>query len=125
MNIKMMLIAAAAAMTVAPAQAAGPIVDNVVATVQSVLASPSSTITNVIKALPVVLDSTAAGFANVSSVVAPALLGTGPIQTSTQTIVVPLPGPAFLNADLVKINGVLGANVSLSNPITVTLTTGQ
>ncbi len=118
-------VAAMAAVLSAPAHAALPVVQGTLAVVKGVLNEPVVSLGNIVKALPDILNDTVAGVANVANALPPLLLGTSPLQTTTQTIIVPLPGPAFLNADLVKINGALGVNVSLAGPLTITLTTGR
>lgn len=107
-----------------PAHAAGSVVENGAAIVKSVLADVPGTLTNVISSLPALTNNTVAGIANVGNAVGPVVLGTSPLQTTSQTIVVPLPGPPFLNADLINVKGALGVNVVASGPIIVTLTTG-
>lgn len=121
---KIVLAAAAvAALVSVPAHAA--VVQNTLAVVKAVLTEPGVSLTNIVKALPDITNDTVAGVANVANALPPILLGTSPLQNTTQTVVVPLPGPAFLNADLVNIKGALGVNVNLASPLTITLTTGQ
>ena len=122
------IILAAAALTAAlstPVHAAAPVVQGTLAVVKAVLTEPGVSLGNIVKALPDVVNDTVAGVANVANALPPALLGTSPQQRTTQTIIVPLPGPAFLNADLVNISGEVGVNVKLASPLTITLTTGR
>lgn len=125
--MKKIALAAAAVATLMsiPAQAGGPIVQNTVEVLKAVFAEPNASLSNIVKALPDITNDTVAGVTNVGNALPPALLRTSPQQTTTQTIIVPLPGPAFLNADLVKIQGEIGVNVTLASPLTITLTTGQ
>ncbi len=117
--------AALASLMSIPAQAGGPIVQNTVEVLKAVFAYPNTSLGNIVKALPDILNDTVAGVANVGNALPPALFRTSPQQTTTQTIIVPLPGPAFLNANLVNIQGEIGVNVTLASPLTITLTTGQ
>ncbi|WP_295686732.1 hypothetical protein [uncultured Nevskia sp.] len=125
--MKKTLFAAAtlAAVMSIPAQAGGPIVQNTLLVVKAVLAEPGVSLSNIVKALPDIANDTVAGVANVGNALPPALLRTSPQQRTTQTIIVPLPGPAFLNADLVNIQGEVGVKVTMASPLTITLTTGQ
>lgn len=122
-KIMLPLLMLSATLTV-PAHAAGSVVENGVAIVRSVLADVPGTLTNVVLALPAITNNTVAGIANVGNAVGPVVLGTSPLQTTRQTIIVPLPGPQFLNSDLINIRGAVGVNVTASGPIIVTLTTG-
>lgn len=117
--------AALATMMSIPAQADGPIVQNTLLVVKAVLAEPGVSLGNIVKALPDIANDTVAGVANVANALPPALLRTTPQQRTTQTIIVPLPGPAFLNADLVNIQGEVGVKVTAASPLTITLTTGR
>lgn len=117
--------AALAAVLSTPVHAGTLVVQNTLAVVKAVLAEPGVSLSNIVKALPDVLNDTVAGVTNVANALPPALLGTSPQQRTTQTIIVPLPGPAFLNADLVNISGEVGVNVKLASPLTITLTTGR
>lgn len=126
MKKTMFAVVAFAAVMSVPAQAGTPVVKGTLEVVKAVLTEPGVSLANIVKALPDVANDAVAGVANVANALPPILLGTSPLQTTSQTVVVPLPGPAFLNADLVNLNaGELGVKVSLASPLTITLTTGQ
>jgi len=118
-------VATLATMMSLSAQAGGPIVQNTLLVVKAVLAEPGVSLGNIVKALPDIANDTVAGVANVANALPPALLRTTPQQSTTQTIIVPLPGPAFLNADLVDIKGEVGVKITAASPLTITLTTGR
>lgn len=109
----------------APAMAApGGVVGGVVGTLQTVLADVPGTLTTVVQALPVIVNDTVAAVDVAGGAVGPLLLGSPGLQSRSQSITVPLPGPAFLNATVLNVPGTLGVTATGGGPIVVTITTG-
>jgi hypothetical protein len=127
-NMNKQIVAALAlcsAMVSAPAMAApGGVVGGVVGTVQAVLGDVPGTLNNVVRALPLIVNDTVAAVDIAGGTVGPLLLGTGGLQSRSQSIIVPLPGPAFLNATVLNVPGTLGVRVIGGGPIVVTVTSG-
>ncbi|MCX7070163.1 MAG: hypothetical protein NTW01_04085 [Gammaproteobacteria bacterium] len=127
MNKKTILalaITAAAAST--PAMAApGGVVGGVVGTVRAVLAAPGTTVAGLVEALPTITNDAVAGVTNALNAVPPVLLGTPGLQNTSQSITVPLPGPAFLNATVAHLPGKLSVSATGAGPLVVTITTGN
>lgn len=119
------LIAAtlAAAAALAPAHAAPTVGQGLVQTVQAVAQRPIGTVTDIV-----------AGYPGTIRFVAPlgidlfqagvAVLRGQPIDPNSRSIVVPLPGPAFLNRDLINRPDVLRVNLNASGPLVITVATG-
>ena len=125
---KMLLVTAlmSAAMVSAPAMAApGGVVGGVVGTVEAVLRNPGGTVSNVLTALPAITNVTVSGATNALNAVPPILLGTPGLQNTRQSIIVPLPGPAFLNVTVANIPGALSVRATAAGPVVVTITTGN
>lgn len=118
-------LALCAAMAAAPATAApGGVVGGVVGTLQLVLADVPGTLNNVVRALPALVNDTVATVDVAGGAVGPLLLGTPGLQARSQSIVVPLPGPAFLNATVLNVPGTLSVRAVGGGPVVVTVTTG-
>lgn len=112
-------------MVSAPAFAApGGVVGGVVGTVQAVLGNVPGTLNNVVRALPAVVNDTVATVDVAGGAVGPLLLGTPGLQSRSQSIIVPLPGPAFLNATVLNVPGTLSVRAVGAGPVVVTVTTG-
>lgn len=109
----------------APAMAApGGIVGGVIGTVEAVLGDPAGTVRGLVTALPAITNDAVGGLTNALNAVPPTLLGTPGLQNTTRSIVVPLPGPAFLNATVANIPGRLSVSAVGGGPVVVTITTG-
>ncbi|WP_439638270.1 hypothetical protein [Nevskia sp.] len=127
MNKKTILaLALAAAAVSTPAMAApGGVVGGVLGTVRAVLAAPGSTVAGLVEALPTITNDAVAGVTNALNAVPPTLLGTPGLQNTSQSITVPLPGPAFLNATVARLPGKLSISATGAGPLVVTITTGN
>lgn len=126
--MKKQIVAAAAlcsVLTAMPAMAApGGVVGGVVGSVRLVLADLPGTLNNVVTSLPTIVNDAVAAVDVAGSAVGPLLLGTPGLQTRSQSITVPLPGPQFLNATLANVPGILSVSAVGGGPIVVTVTTG-
>lgn len=100
------------------------LVQGVVGTVQAVLQAPGQTITTLLTDRALLVGTLAPTGLNVVNALVPLLTGQT-VKRTTQTIIVPLPGPEFLNLTLVHLPDRLGVSVKASGPISVTVTTGQ
>lgn len=127
MNKKTILaLALTAAAVSTPAMAApGGVVGGVLGTVRAVLAAPGSTVAGLVEALPTITNDAVAGVTNALNAVPPTLLGTPGLQNTSQSITVPLPGPAFLNATVARLPGKLSISATGAGPLVVTITTGN
>jgi len=123
MKNTMLALAAMTAVVSMSAQAAPPVVQGTVATLEAVLSKPGLTLTNVVGQLPNIANDAVAGVANVANSLPPSLLGTSPQQTTFQTVIVPIPGPDFLNVTLANIGGGAAINVRGAGPVVVTFIT--
>lgn len=123
---KILLVAAAAAALFSSSVQAAPVglVNGVVGTVQAVLQAPGVTVTSLLADRHLLVGKLPATGLNVVNALVPLLTGQTVKQT-TQTIIVPLPGPEFLNLTLVNLPNRVGVSVKASGPISVTVTTGQ
>lgn len=127
MNKQLLLavVLSGAAMSTPAMAAPGGVVGGVVGTVEAVLGNPGGTVSNLLTALPTITNDAVAGVTNALNAVPPILLGTPGLTNTTQSIVVPLPGPAFLNATVANIPGGLSVRATGAGPIVVTITTGN
>lgn len=127
MSKKLMLALALSTAAVSmPAMAApGGVVGGVLGTVKAVLAEPGPTVGGLLKALPDITNDAVAGVTNALNAVPPVLLGTPGLRNTSQSITLPLPGPAFLNATVANIPGKLSVSATGAGPIVVTITTGN
>jgi hypothetical protein len=124
-KLMLALTLSAAAMSTPAMAAPGGVVGGVLGTVKAVLAEPGLTIGGLLKALPDITNDAVAGVGNTLNAVPPILLGTPGLQNTSQSIVLPLPGPAFLNATVANIPGKLSVSATGAGPIVVTITTGN
>ncbi|MBA4286960.1 MAG: hypothetical protein C0434_15665 [Xanthomonadaceae bacterium] len=127
MSKKLMLALALSATAVSTQAMAAPggVVGGVLGTVKAVLAEPGPTVGGLLKALPAITNDAVAGVTNALNAVPPVLLGTPGLQNTSQSITLPLPGPAFLNATVANIPGKLSVSATGAGPIVVTITTGN
>ncbi len=126
MNKKTILALALTAAVSTPAMAApGGVGGGVLGTVRAVLAAPGSTVAGLVEALPTITNDAVAGVTNALNAVPPTLLGTPGLQNTSQSITVPLPGPAFLNATVARLPGKLSISATGAGPLVVTITTGN
>lgn len=123
MKNTMLALAAMTAVVSMSAQAGPPVVQGAVATLEAVLSKPGLTLTNVVGQLPNITNDTVAGVTNVANSLPPSLLGTSPQQATFQTVIVPIPGPNFLNVTLANIDGGAAINVRGAGPVVVTFIT--
>ena len=123
--MKKTFIAAAllAASTIIPAQAAPTVGQGLGLTLQAVLQRPVGTVTDIVRGYPGIINEVAPVGIDLFLVI-PALLTKTPIAPNFRTVTVPLPGPAFLNMNLVNLPGALRVNVAASGPLVVTVATG-
>ena len=127
-NKKLILALTLSVAASTPAMAApaiGGVVGGVLGTVKAVLAEPGPTVVGLVKALPDITNDAVAGVTNVLNAVPPVLLGTPGLQNTSQSITLPLPGPAFLNATVADLPGKLSVSATGAGPIVVTITTGN
>ena len=113
--------ALAAASATMPALA-GP-ANGLAQTVTAVLQRPVGTVTDIVRSYPAITQELAPIGIDLLLVL-PAVLRGEPIAPNVRTVTVALPGPAFLNQDIVKIPDTLRVNVSASGPLVVTVATG-
>ncbi|WP_439638271.1 hypothetical protein [Nevskia sp.] len=119
---KLVLIAALAASSVlAPAQAAPA--NGLGQTLAAVLQRPVGTVTDIVRGYPAITQELAPIGVDLLLVV-PSLLRGEPITQNIRTVTVALPGPAFLNQNIVNIPDTLRVNVAASGPLVVTIGTG-
>ncbi len=119
---KLVLIAALAASSVlAPAQAAPA--NGLGQTLAAVLQHPVGTVTDIVRGYPAITQELAPIGVDLLLVV-PSLLRGEPITQNIRTVTVALPGPAFLNQNIVNIPDTLRVNVAASGPLVVTIGTG-
>jgi hypothetical protein len=105
--------------------AVGGVVGNVGGTLSAVLNKPVVTVRNLVVALPEVAKRGAAGVRNTVAAV-PGVLTGGPIKSTSTKIVVPLPGPGIVDAQLAQIPGEFGVDVaSGGGSVDVTIVTGH
>lgn len=110
----------------APAMAApGGLVGGVVGTVQAVLMDLPGTLTNVVQALPTIVNDTVKTVDVLGGAVGPLLVGSNGPEVRTQSITIPLPGPEFLNATVLKVPNLLEVTATGGGPIVVTVSTGM
>ncbi|MBA4286961.1 MAG: hypothetical protein C0434_15670 [Xanthomonadaceae bacterium] len=121
--MKKLIIAAAlaAASALVPAQAApnGGLGQTLVA----VLQRPVGTVTDIVRGYPAITQELAPIGVDLLLAV-PALLRGEPIAPNVRTVTLALPGPAFLNQNIVNIPDTLRVNVSASGPLVITVGTG-
>lgn len=123
------LIAALAASSIlAPAQAApanglGQTLTGVGQTLVAVLQRPVGTVTDIVRGYPGITQELVPIGVDLLLVV-PSLLRGEPITQNIRTVTVALPGPAFLNQNIVNIPDTLRVNVAASGPLVVTIGTG-
>jgi hypothetical protein len=115
------VIVAAAAL--APAHAAPTLGEGLGQTVQAVLQRPVGTVADIVRGYPGTIGNLAPLSIDLFLIV-PSVLRGQPIDPNLRRIVVPLPGPAFLNQNLLNIPDVMRVNVSASGPLVVTVATG-
>ena len=127
MNKKLLLavMLSGAALSTPAMAAPGGVVGGVVGAVEAVLGNPAGTISNLLTALPAITNDAVGGLTNVLNAVPPILLGTPGLQNTTRSIIVPIPGPAFLNATVANPPGQLSVRATGGGPIVVTITTGN
>lgn len=119
---KLVLIAALAAGSVlAPAQAAPA--NGLGQTLAAVLQHPVGTVTDIVRGYPAITQELAPIGVDLLLIV-PSLLRGEPITQNIRTVTVALPGPAFLNQNIVNIPDTLRVNVAASGPLVVTIGTG-
>ncbi len=123
---KILLVAAAASALFSTSTQAAQIglVNGVVGTVQAVLVAPGATVASLLTERHLIVGKLPATGLNVVNALVPLLTGQA-VKPTTQTIIVPLPGPDFLNMTLVDLPSRIGVSVKASGPISVTVTTGQ
>lgn len=126
---KLVLIAALAAGSVlapvqaAPANGLGQTLTGVGQTLAAVLQRPVGTVTDIVRGYPGITQELAPIGIDLLLVL-PAVLRGEPIAPNVRTVTVPLPGPAFLNQNLINVPDTLRVNVSASGPLVVTIGTG-
>lgn len=124
--MKKFVLAAVAATTLfgASAQAAPVgVVRGLVGTGVAVLQAPGTTIATVITGRSVYTGNLAPLGLNFANAIVPILVGRN-IPTTVETLTLPLPGPEFLNLNLVNVPGRALLNVKASGPVVVTFATG-
>lgn len=123
---KILFVAVAASALFATSAQAAPVglVNGVVGTVEAVLKAPGVTLNALITDRALIVGKLPATGLNVVNALVPILTG-ATVKQTTQTIIVPLPGPEFLNLTLVNLPNRIGVSVKGSGPIGVTVTTGQ
>lgn len=123
--MKKTFIAAAlvAASSIIPAQAAPTFGQGLGQTLQAVLQRPVGTVGDIVRGYPGVVHELAPIGIDLFLVL-PAILRQQPIAPNMRTITVALPGPAFLNQNLVNIPDTLRVNVQGSGPLVITVGTG-
>ncbi|MCX7070164.1 MAG: hypothetical protein NTW01_04090 [Gammaproteobacteria bacterium] len=119
---KLVLITALAASSVlAPAQAAPA--NGLGQTLAAVLQRPVGTVTDIVRGYPAITQELAPIGVDLLLVV-PSLLRGEPVTRNIRTVTVALPGPAFLNQNIVNIPDTLRVNVAASGPLVITVGTG-
>jgi hypothetical protein len=119
---KIIITAALAAVSaLVPAQAAPA--GGLAQTLTAVLQRPVGTVTDIVRGYPGITQELAPIGVDLLLVL-PALLRGEPIAPNVRTVTVPLPGPAFLNQNLVNVPDTLRVNVSASGPLLITIGTG-
>lgn len=123
---KILFAAAAASALFATTAQAAPVglVNGVVGTVEAVLKAPVLTLNALVTDRALIVGKLPATGLNVVNALVPILTG-ATVKQTTQTIIVPLPGPEFLNLTLVNLPNRVGVSVHASGPVSVTVTTGQ
>lgn len=124
--MRKILIAAVATSTLfATAAQAEPVglVRGLVGTGVAVLQAPGLTLTTLLTDRALIVGKLPPLGLNFVNALVP-ILTNQPVKSTTQTVIVPLPGPEFLNMTLVNLPDRIGVKVGASGPITFTLTTG-
>jgi len=121
--MKKLIIATAlvAASALAPAQAAPN--GGLGQTLAAVLQRPVGTVADIVRGYPAITQELAPIGVDLLLVV-PALLRGEPIAPNIRTVTVALPGPAFLNQNIVNIPDTLRVNIAGSGPLVITVGTG-
>lgn len=99
------------------------VVQGVVGTGVAVLRAPGLTLSNIIQGRAVYAGNLAPLGLNFAKAIVPILVNAD-VPTSVETLAIPLPGPSFLNLNLVNLPGKIGVNVKAAGPVLVTVSTG-
>lgn len=127
MNKFLLAAAATTALFGATAQAAPVgLVGGVVGTGVAVLNAPLLTVNNLVQRRAAYLGNVAPLGLNVAKTIVPILIAkNGNVPSTVEDLSIPLPGPDFLNVNLVNVPGRLLVNVQAAGPVVVTVKTGR
>lgn len=127
MNKFLIAAAAATALFGSVAQAAPVgLVGGVVGTGTAVLSAPLLTVSNLVQRRASYAGNLAPLGLNFAVTIVPILIAkNGNVPSTVETLSIPLPGPDFLNMNLVNVPGRVQVNVQAAGPVVVTYKTGQ
>lgn len=101
----------------------GDVLSGTLGTVGAVLQAPGATVAGVVQALPAALGATVKVVGETVIHVPGVLLGQ-PVDSAKKSVVLPLPGPDFLNLTVISVQDVFSVSVGASAPLEIKFTSG-